>query len=302
MQTIQRVGIIGRGAIGALYGSLLQQGGVSELIFIADETRKMRYAYEPFRINGQTASFSYQSAGAPLDLILITTKHAGLPSAIEQIRSFVDDHTLLLPCLNGITSETIVRRSYARDQVIRCIIQGMDATYLGQEVRYSRSGEILIGADFESQSESVHALKEFFDAMGIPCRVATDIVREQWNKLMLNCGINQVCALHRCGYGGCQSGAPHQDEFIAAMQEVKAVANAKGIPLTDADIQAWIQLVDQLGPQAMPSMAQDIVRGRKSELELFSGTVVPIANQQSIAVPTLTSLLEQLTAIENERS
>ena len=46
MQTIQRVGIIGRGAIGALYGSLLQQGGVSELIFIADEQRRERYARE----------------------------------------------------------------------------------------------------------------------------------------------------------------------------------------------------------------------------------------------------------------
>ena len=206
MQTIQRVGIIGRGAIGALYGSLLQQGGVSELIFIADEQRRERYAREPFLINGQPARFTYRSEGAPLDLILIATKQSGLRSAIEQIRSFVDAHTLLLPCLNGITSETITRRSYARDQVIRCIVQGMDATCLGQELRYSRIGEILIGADHEEQQESIRSLKAFFDAMHIPCRVASDILREQWNKLMLNCGINQVCALHRCGYGGCHGG------------------------------------------------------------------------------------------------
>lgn len=300
MQTIHRVGIIGRGAIGALYGSLLQQSGVSELIFIADEQRRERYAREPFLINGQPARFTYRSEGAPLDLILIATKQSGLRSAIEQIRSFVDAHTLLLPCLNGITSETITRRSYARDQVIRCIVQGMDATCLGQELHYSRIGEILIGADHKEQQESIRSLKAFFDAMHIPCRVASDILREQWNKLMLNCGINQVCALHRSGYGGCQSGAPHQAEFIAAMKEVQAVANAQGIPLNDQDLRNWVQLVDQLDPQAMPSMAQDMVSGRKSELELFSGTVVPIARKLSIDVPVLTSLLEKITAMEQE--
>ena len=184
--------------------------------------------------------------------------------------------------------------------MIRCIVQGMDATCLGQELHYSRIGEILIGADHEEQQESIRSLKAFFDAMHIPCRVASDILREQWNKLMLNCGINQVCALHRCGYGGCQSGAPHQAEFIAAMKEVKAVANAQGIPLNDQDLRNWVQLVDQLDPQAMPSMAQDMVSGRKSELELFSGTVVPIARKLSIDVPVLTSLLEKITAMEQE--
>ena len=84
------------------------------------------------------------------------------------------------------------------------------------------------------------------------------------------------------------------------MKEVQAVANAQGIPLNDQDLRNWLQLVDQLDPQAMPSMAQDMVSGRKSELELFSGTVVPIARKLSIDVPVLTSLLEKITAMEQE--
>ena len=63
MQTIQRVGIIGRGAIGALYGSLLQQGGVSELIFIADEQRRERYAREP------AERVHHDARGTPEDLL-----------------------------------------------------------------------------------------------------------------------------------------------------------------------------------------------------------------------------------------
>ena len=109
-------------------------------------------------------------------------------------------------------------------------------------------------------------------------------------------------------FGGSSVSAPVSCVFTATPTmegatltlQVQAVANAQGIPLNDQDLRNWVQLVDQLDPQAMPSMAQDMVSGRKSELELFSGTVVPIARKLSIDVPVLTSLLEKITAMEQE--
>lgn len=297
MQTIQSVGIIGRGAIGALYGTLLQQGGVNP-VFIVDPARRQRYEEQPLRINGRDAQFTYQSEGKPLSLILITTKYAGLAPALEQIRGFVDANTLILPCLNGITSEEIARTHFSHDQVIRCIVQGMDSTYLGNEVRYSNIGEILIGADSDAQRDSVDTVRRFFDSVHIPCRVCADILREQWNKLMLNCGINQVCAVYRCGYGACQQGQAHQEEFIAAMKEVMAIANAQGIDLRDQDIAHWVDLVNHLAKDAMPSMAQDILSKRKTEVALFSGTLVPLAKQHHLCAPVLTSLMERIIKLE----
>lgn len=299
MKKITNVGIIGRGAIGSLYGSLLQNHHLQTMCFIVDKKRKQRYEQTPFFINEKKADFSYQVDGEPLDLIMITTKFAGLHDALQQIRPFVNKDTILLSCLNGISSEDICREQYHYDQVIRCIVQGMDATYLKNEMHYDHIGEILLGAENEQQSETVKALKQFFDSMHIPCRVCKDILREQWNKLMLNCGINQVCARYQCGYGECQDHGPHQKEFISAMKEVRSVAQAIGIQLHMEDIQQWIQLVNDLSPENMPSMAQDILAHRKTELPLFSGTIVPLAKQHHIPVPTLTTLMNEIKKIEN---
>ena len=153
------------------------------------------------------------------------------------IKDFMSPHTILLSCLNGIESETILRQHFSKDQVIRCIVQGMDSTYLNNTVDFSHVGQILFGAENENQKALVDALEVFFEQYRIPYRRCENIYRDQWNKLMLNCGINQVCAAHQTGYGGCQNGGAYQKEFIMAMKEVQKVARAKGIDLKDQDIE-----------------------------------------------------------------
>ena len=295
---IQKIGIVGRGAIGALYGTLLMEHGCKDLVFIVDEDRKKRYETDPVTINGKDIPFSYVTKGDPLDLILICTKYAGLNAAIEEIKDFMSPHTILLSCLNGIESETILRQHFSKDQVIRCIVQGMDSTYLNNTVDFSHVGQILFGAENENQKALVDALEVFFEQYRIPYRRCENIYRDQWNKLMLNCGINQVCAAHQVGYGGCQDHQPYQAEFVAAMKEVQTVANAKGISLTDQDIQDWIQLVNSLRPEGLPSMAQDILAHRKTELPLFSLTIIPMAKELSIHTPVLEKLCSQILELE----
>lgn len=297
---IQKVGIVGRGAIGALYGTLLLKNGCQDVVFIVDEDRKKRYEQDPLEVNGHFPDFQYVTSGKPLDLIMICTKYAGLSSAIQEIAPFVNQDTIILSCLNGIRSEEECRKVYGEDAVIRCIVQGMDSTYLNGTVDYSHVGEILFGSETPGQQSKVEELKAFFSHYSIPYRECVDIVREQWNKLMLNCGINQVCAAHQVGYGGCQDHQPYQSEFIAAMKEVQAVANAKRIALTHQDIQDWIRLVNSLRPDGMPSMAQDILAHRKTELPLFSLTIIPMAQKLSISTPVLERLRDQIQKLEKD--
>lgn len=83
-----------------------------------------------------------------------------------------------------------------------------------------------------------------------------------------------------------------------AMKEVQKVAKAKGIDLKDQDIEAWIDLVNSLRPDGMPSMAQDVQAKRKTELALFSGTIVPLAKKEGIEVPVLENLMKEIQKIE----
>ncbi|MCI6378853.1 MAG: 2-dehydropantoate 2-reductase [Faecalicoccus sp.] len=262
------------------------------------KVEKKRYQNTPFYINGKKAKFRYVSEAEPLDLILICTKYAGLQAALDQIKPFVHENTIVLSCLNGISSEEICQKVYPNNPVIRCIVQGMDSTYFDNTVDFAHVGEILFGSECKEQENTVKELESFFASYQIPYRVCEDIVREQWNKLMLNCGINQVCAAYQGGYGICQDGGRHQEEFIQAMKEVQAVARAKHIALTQEDINAWVQLVNSLRPEGMPSMAQDIKAHRKTELALFSGTIVPMGKELGISTPVLSDLMNKIQTLE----
>ncbi len=253
---IQTVGIAGRGAIGLLYGMQMRSGGV-EPWYIADEKRIWRYRQDPVPVNGIPQTFRYlqpgttgnesagdSHAGPALDLVLIMTKASGLEGALEEIAPFVDDHTIILSCLNGITSEEIVRERYPGNTILRTIVQGMDTVYLQGECRYSHIGEILTGSDGPGQETAVRQVKAFFDSIGMPCRICEDIVREQWNKLMLNCGVNQICAVYGCGYAGAVG--EHRELFVRVMEEVRQVALARGIHLGTEDIDRWLTVCEAL--------------------------------------------------------
>ena len=298
---LARVAVAGRGAIGLLYGSQMQDHGI-EPVFIADAERITRYRQHAVMVNGTGRRFAYRSpeeaAGESgfADLVLIMTKAGQLEEALEEIAPFVGQNTLILSCLNGITSEETVRRRFPENTVIRSIVQGMDTVYLNGACRYSHIGEILIGEDGPGQREAIEQLRTFFASMGMPCRVCDDIVREQWNKLMPNCGVNQICAVYGCGDGG--AAGEHRALFVRMMEEVRQTAAAQGIGLGQEDIQRWLRVCEELDPAAMPSMAQDIRAGRKTELCLFSGTVVPMARSLGIPVPELERLQAQILALE----
>ena len=68
---IQKVGIVGRGAIGALYGTLLLEHGCHDVVFIVDPDRKKRYEQQPLEVNGEFPDFQYVTSGESLDLIMI---------------------------------------------------------------------------------------------------------------------------------------------------------------------------------------------------------------------------------------
>lgn len=294
-----KIGIIGRGAIGTLYGMAFYQSFPKDFCFIVDEKRKERYEESPLICNEELIRFPYCTKSTEaLDFLFISTKYSGLEQAIALARDFVDDHTILCSFLNGISSEELLKKAFPSNPVIRTIVQGMDSTYLNNQVTYHLMGELIFGPCSKEEEDYCDKLEALYQMAKIPYRRTEDILLQQWNKLMFNCGLNQTCAAFYSTYGGLQNPGCLQELFMGAMKEVQAVANAKGIPLTDTDRQAWLDVLAPMSPEGMPSMRQDILAKRKSELALFSGTVVPLAKELGIEVPILEDLMARIQKIE----
>ena len=174
----------------------------------------------------------------------------------------------------------------------------MDAVKIGNQASYANKGVLVLGEADGQQSVALTEVGALFTQAGVPYQYSATIIRQLWNKLMLNTGINQVVMVYEGVYATVQQPGEARDLMIATMREVMQVANAEGIDLNETDVQNWLRVADGLNPQGMPSMRQDGLAKRYSEVELFSGTVIPLAEKHQIAVPHCQYLYDSIKAIE----
>lgn len=299
---IETIGIIGQGALGIMYGNhLAKRLGSERVFFIADPFRTVRYRKEGAVCNGETCNFTYRSPEETVkaDLIIFAVKFMGLREAVETVRPFVGRDTLLLSVLNGISSEKMLEESFGAGHVLYACVQGMDAGKKGNAVSYQNMGYISVGNKDKSHDERLAAVTALFDEAGLRYETPEDIIREQWNKLMLNEGVNQVTAVCQIPYGGIQEDGEARIMMIEAMKEVRRAAASEGVTLTDGDIERWLKLLDGLDPKGRTSMCQDVEAGRKTELELFAGTILGICKEAGIQAPVNEFLYERLTELNH---
>ena len=299
---IRTVGIVGLGALGVMYGNRLTEClGPEQVYFLADEERADRYRREGVFCNGKPCHFSYRTPAdaEKLDLIVFAVKATGLSEAIETAAPFVGEKTLLLSVLNGISSERMLKERFGAGNVLYACVQGMDAGKKENQVHYQNMGYISIGHEDGRRDEKLLAVTSLFERTGLEYRVPEDILREQWNKLMLNTGVNQVTAIYGGTYSLVQKDGEARTMMIEAMKEVRKVAESQGISLTDKDIEGWLTLLSGLDPNGRTSMCQDVLAGRKTEVDLFSGTILSLAKEAGIQVPVNEYLYEKIRDLED---
>jgi 2-dehydropantoate 2-reductase len=126
------------------------------------------------------------------------------------------------------------------------------------------------------------------------------MLHRQWGKFMLNVGVNQTIAVNRAQYGEVQKNGPARNMMIGAMREVITLSNKEGVSLTEADLDYWLNVLAKLSPTGKPSMAQDVEANRKTEVELFSGTVLKLGKKYGVSTPLNQELYDRIQEIEGQ--
>ena len=284
---MQTVGIIGLGALGVLFGQRLLENG-ADVRIIADQSRAEKYQKQGVICNGAPVNFRYVTPekAEKVDLMIFATKEGGLRSAMETASGFIGEDTLILSVLNGVSSEETIAARFGEKNVLYCTAQGMDAVKVGSALTYAHAGMIVLGEKEPGEiSPRVQAVADFLNVHGVTAQPVGDMVRRQWGKLMLNVGLNQTVMVFEGDYGTVQKPGKPRDIMIAAMREVQKLANLEGYPIDDEEFDEWVKLADSLSPAGKPSMRQDGEAHRKSEVELFAGTIIRRAEKYQLDVP-----------------
>ena len=304
MKPIETVHIVGMGALGLLYGSIIQKSlGADTVTYVMDPIRYEKYKNATYRINGAVTPFRIIpcTEATPCDLLIVAVKNPGLTSALEVMKTSVGSDTAIVSVMNGTTSEETIGGIFGMEHMLHTVAQGTDATCFGGHLNYSAAGYLCLGVVPPAPDALLDRVCAFFDKAGISYVREADIRRRIWSKYMLNVGLNQSCMVFGTTYGDINTeGSESRMTMVAAMREVILVANAEGIALCEEDLRQYLELMLTMAPDNMPSMAQDRVNKKPSEVDMFAGNVLKLAEKHGIPAPANAFLLRRVREIEAE--
>ncbi|WP_425310128.1 2-dehydropantoate 2-reductase [Ammonicoccus fulvus] len=293
MQEIQRVAIVGAGAMGGMYAAHFAEAGF-EVVFVASGERAARLR-DGLTVNGTPLLADVVDAESPgdataADLMIFAVKDQHLNEAIREAEVIVGSQTIVLSVMNGLDSEERIAHGLActldRRRVLLCIALAMDAEREGRDIRFRQAGKLVFGHPRNDEpDEVVTAVQRALTRAQLAWETPADMRHELWWKFMVNVGMNQTSAVLRAPYGALQPDGDPRSLMSALIDEVVLVAAAEGVPMTEADVERWHRVLANQPAEGWTSMAQDVLAGRPTEVETFAGRMVALGEKHGIPVP-----------------
>lgn len=304
MKDIKNVLICGIGAVGSIYANKIQNFDAENFRVLVDKQRYERYIKNPTIFNGKELNFNYvlpDDNNFKADLIIIATKYDGLFEVIENIKNFVQDDTVIMSLLNGVTSEKIIAQTYGREKLLYSYFIGHSAVRTGRNIVHDDVNTIVYGSENSADFDNVQRVKEYFERVGINYKIPEDIIHSLWLKFMLNVAANQTTAILRLTFGEFLENDKCMEFAINLMKEVQLIAKAEGVKNTDVMIDETISHLHTMIPEGKTSMLQDVEAGRKTEVEMFAGTVIKLGLEHGIATPYNKIVKEMIEIIQRQQ-
>lgn len=290
MNEIKKVLVCGIGAVGSIYGNKINEYDSENLRVLVDEKRLEKYKKHPKIFNGKPLIFNYilpDDKSFKADLIIIATKYDGLLDVVKNIENFVKEDTIILSLLNGVTSEKILAEKYGWKHILLSYFIGHSAMREDNSIVHDGVGAVVFGIkpNVGTDERDVELVKNFLDKVGLDYKVPDDMERSLWLKYMLNVSSNQPSSILRMTFGQMQNNKKFIEFFTKVMKEVQSVAKAEGVQNTETMIDEALVTFNKMIPEGKTSMLQDVEAKRKTEVEMFAGTMVELGKKHNIPTP-----------------
>ena len=299
-----RVCVVGCGAIGGLYAAHLAAAGDTE-VWAYDVAAEHVAAInrDGLRVTGHTDLVARVHAQTrahdipPCDYGIVATKGTFTAPAMEAVAPVLRD-AAVCSVQNGIGNEEIVARHAER--VMRGVTLPAGRVTAPGVIHMDAPGTTWIGP-FEPRPapmDDVAALAGLLTAAGMDTVALDDARGAQWTKLLFNASTNPLCALTGLTHGElCE--LPATRRLVGALiDEARAVADAHGIAL-DADPAALVDEAARTNHQHKPSMLQDALAHRPTEIATLNGGIVAAADERGIATPLHAAVADLIAGLEH---
>jgi 2-dehydropantoate 2-reductase len=290
--------VLGAGAMGCVFATYLQRGGNMVTLLLRDPPPASSLALEVSGddgINAVAFAASHAQDDGPIGKLLVTTKAYDVCTAVHSVahRFSADTQVLLLANGLGFAAELKAQLPHL-DCYLGTTTEG--AFRVGtRQIHHAGRGLTRIGKP--GQAAPPNWLGQWQSS--VPgCSWDSDIEHALWLKLALNCAINPVTAVYRCRNGELLQPAI-ADEVSALCAEIAAVSRAAGYAAITADLQLQVNEVIRATAKNRSSMLQDMLAGRRTEIDYITGKLLSVAREHGVAAPHNEKWMQRVLALEH---
>jgi 2-dehydropantoate 2-reductase len=314
------IAVVGAGAVGGWLGARLAAAGhdvrmVGRPAFVeAVAAHGLRFVDASGELRARVRAQTTPAGLEEADLVLLTTKSRDTVPTAEALAPHLRAHAAVLSLQNGVDNAARAAAVLGRAVWAAAVYVGVEVDAPGV-VRHTGRGDLLLGgaptpppgASDAGPTSTSHAasLRAFADALaatftaaGVPTRVVDDVGRALWQKLVVNVAYNAISAITRRPYGVLLADPALRAWMLALADEALRVAEAAGVGLDVAAERAGLWRVGEAMPAQLSSTAQDLLRGRPTEIEALNGHVAQLGARLAVETPENARVTAIVRALE----
>ena len=293
-----KVAVMGAGAVGCYYGAMLAQAGHAVTLVgrpqHVEAIGRDGLHLESDRFQGRVPAVASTSpdAVAGADLVLFCVKSTDTAAAAAAIKPHLAKGAVVVSLQNGVDNAERLQAALPCEVIAAVVYVATEMSGPGR-VKHLGRGELVIGRSAASEAGAAQ-----LRAAGVPVTLSDNVAGDLWTKLVVNCAYNALSAITRLPYGRMVQGEGIPAVMHDVVRECLAVAEASGVTVP-GDLARTVPEIARTMPGQYSSTAQDLMRGKPTEIDHLNGYVVRKGAQLGVPTPvnrTLHSLVKLLEA------
>ena len=289
----KKIYVLGAGAVGCYFGGMLARAQ-QDVTFIAKPERAkalndagLEMDCKAFHETIQVKASADLSILEDADLILLTVKSLDTERTLQEVKSFLPSKAIILSMQNGvgnidITSQIVHNPIYA---AVVYVAVGM----IGHRImKHHGRGELLIGNPIASalgDEQNLNEICKLFEVADVPCATSPQIKKEMWLKFLVNCSFNAISGIGQISYGEMVKSPGIVKLIEEITKEFLVIAALENVHITLAEALAVNESIATTMITQTSSTAQDLSKGKRTEIDFLNGYIVQLGKQYGVATP-----------------
>ncbi|QWD98301.1 2-dehydropantoate 2-reductase [Polynucleobacter sp. MG-5-Ahmo-C2] len=304
----KKIYVLGAGAVGCYFGGMLARGH-HDVTFIARPERTaalnesgLEMDCKAFHETVQVKASADPSILSDADLVLLSVKSLDTERMLAEVKSILPSKAVILSLQNGVANIDLASKIIANP--IYAAVVYVAAEMIGpRTMKHHGRGELLIGNLGQGTSVGDQNLKEItrlFEEAGVPCSLAPQIKRDMWLKFMVNCSFNAISGIGQIPYGEMMKSPGIVKLIEEITKEFLVIAAHEKVDISMSEALAVNKSIATTMLTQVSSTAQDLARGKMTEIDFLNGYIVELGKRYKVATPYNESVYALVKMLESQ--